>query len=363
MRVFLSEHCTCGADPQASKGPLFAEGAAMLRALAADAARIEGVEVVVAWAKGLEPFGAEGVEVVTVPASPSPLGGAFEGLFTTLSAECDGTLHVAPETDDLLATAAERCIAAGGNWLGCSPNLIRLCGDKLRFADWASANQVPTPNARPFDPETFAPDERPNVPGDYEHRTGAVVKPRFGAGCDRVRVLRTPADVAAVADLYATGEAIAQPFLPGAATSAAALFRPERRGGVPSEELLPTGFQHVDSAGGGLAYRGGVVGRGCDGGPFATARRRAVGSLAVAGLRGWVGFDFVGGSLIEVNPRLTTSYLGYRALTDDNLAERIIFPERAFPPLRWKPGTVRFTKRGDVEVTPESRDRQGAQRR
>ena len=91
----------------------------MLRALAADAARIEGVEVVVTWVAGLEPFGVNGVEVV--PASPSPTGGAFEDVFADLAAGCDGTLHVAPETDDLLAAAAERTIAAGGNWLGCSP--------------------------------------------------------------------------------------------------------------------------------------------------------------------------------------------------------------------------------------------------
>ena len=354
MRVFLSEQCTCGADPAAASGPLFAEGAAMLRALAEDAAKVDGVEVVVAWAAGLPPFGVGGVEIV--PGSPSPLGGAFAEPFSTLSADCDATLHVAPETDDLLAAAAERCVAAGGNWLGCSPNLIRLCGDKLRFADWASANGVPAPNTRPFDPATFVPDERPNVPGDGEHRTGAVAKPRCGAGSERVRLLRTPADVAAVADLFSPGGAVVQPFLPGAATSAAALFRPGR-GGDPAVELLPAGFQTVEPAGCALHYRGGVVGRKCDGGPFAAARRRAIKSLAVAGLRGWVGVDFVGPSLIEVNPRLTTSYLGYRALTDDNLAERLLFPDRAFPPVCWKGGTARFTKDGMVDVTPANRDR------
>jgi predicted ATP-grasp superfamily ATP-dependent carboligase len=44
----------------------------------------------------------------------------------------------------------------------------------------------------------------------------------------------------------------------------------------------------------------------------------------VAGLRGYVGVDVVLGereaALIELNPRLTTSYLGLRAAFDQNLA-------------------------------------------
>ena len=32
--------------------------------------------------------------------------------------------------------------------------------------------------------------------------------------------------------------------------------------------------------------------------------------------------------IVEFNPRLTTSYVGYREIIDQNLAERILFPER-----------------------------------
>ena len=69
---------------------------------------------------------------------------------------------------------------------------------------------------------------------------------------------------------------------------------------------------------------------------------------AVPGLTGYVGCDIVLPDdfpfepvLIEINPRLTTSYLGYRLLTDDNIAARLIDPST--PPLRWKSEVVTFT--------------------
>ena len=136
---------------------------------------------------------------------------------------------------------------------------------------------------------------------------------------------------------------------------------------VLNDEVLPAGEQdiRIDGQPGRLSYHGGTV-------PAADIDAAAVARLveqvraAVPGLRGWWGIDFViphdpfppgdpaanrDPVLIEVNPRLTTSYLGYRALARDNLAERLLFPERPFPPIRWKGGTARFTKDGRVTVT------------
>ena len=49
--------------------------------------------------------------------------------------------------------------------------------------------------------------------------------------------------------------------------------------------------------------------------------------------------------VMEINPRLTTSYLGLRALAEANLGEmmvRIVRGEESGPP-RWRPGVVHFS--------------------
>src|SRR5262249_42859079 len=87
------------------------------------------------------------------------------------------------------------------------------------------------------------------------------------------------------------------------------------------------------------------------------ARRLAETAVAaVPGLQGYVGVDLVLGSagdgsqdwVIEINPRLTTSYVGLRALAEDNLAEVMLAVARGEPvaPLTWRPGKVEFSADG-----------------
>ena len=93
---------------------------------------------------------------------------------------------------------------------------------------------------------------------------------------------------------------------------------------------------------------------------------------AVEGLRGYVGVDVVLGTaadgsgdvVIEINPRLTTSYIGLRALARFNLAEALLaVVEGTEPPaLEWGTAPVRFTSDGRLliaEGAPESVARMG----
>ena len=77
----------------------------------------------------------------------------------------------------------------------------------------------------------------------------------------------------------------------------------------------------------------------------------------VPGLIGYVGVDLVlgkspdGDRAIEINPRLTTSYVGLRALADFNLAGAMLRAAEGAPitHLMWKPGRVRFFPDGGLE--------------
>ena len=83
----------------------------------------------------------------------------------------------------------------------------------------------------------------------------------------------------------------------------------------------------------------------------------------VSGLGGYVGVDMVLGSppdgsrdfVIEINPRLTTSYIGLRTLCEDNLMDgllRLVRGESLGKP-RWRDGQVTWTPEGKVRLGPD----------
>jgi predicted ATP-grasp superfamily ATP-dependent carboligase len=79
---------------------------------------------------------------------------------------------------------------------------------------------------------------------------------------------------------------------------------------------------------------------------------------AVAGLQGYVGVDLVLGEprdgsrdyVIEINPRLTTSYIGLRVFSQTNLAESMlrIFQGEKPSQITWSSVPVRFRADGSI---------------
>ena len=68
---------------------------------------------------------------------------------------------------------------------------------------------------------------------------------------------------------------------------------------------------------------------------------------------GFIGVDVVLGDerdvLIEINPRMTTSYIGLRQLSEVNLAEAMLqIAEGKSCELCWKPGKIRFEANGAI---------------
>jgi predicted ATP-grasp superfamily ATP-dependent carboligase len=145
-------------------------------------------------------------------------------------------------------------------------------------------------------------------------------------------------------------EFIIQPFIAGQTLSVSAIVSPDRE----RIDVFPVGRQRL-SDDGAFAYLGGRI-------PEMHVDAQRVRNLvcravrSIPGLHGYVGIDLIQGCnggdeiiVCEINPRLTTSYLGYRALTEENLAERLLFPDRDWKPIAWKAGTVAFTPEGCVE--------------
>ena len=324
MRVFVYEYLVAlgvGRDPGDPFHPMYREGRAMRDAVAADFARVPGVEVVRLDAAAEEDN---------------------EEQIAALAARCDWTVVIAPE----LGGELERCCWAvresGSRLLGPDPEAVRLTADKLALAGHWRSHGVPTPATTDRDPTPC------------EHFP-VVWKPRDGAGSTATFLLRSALDVPrAKAHLAADGHAgpmVLQEFVPGRAASVAFLCGP--RGNVP---LLPA-FQLL-SDDGRFKYLGGELPIP----PELAARVLAVAERAVGcvpGLLGYVGVDVILGDAadgssdvaVEINPRLTTSYVGLRAVAGFNLAAAMLAVAGGEPhiPFDWKGGRVRWFPDGKVE--------------
>jgi len=328
MRLFVYEYLTAHLHHNPT-GSLRDEGWAMLSAVTEDFARIPGSEVCTILSSHCAAASA-GCSVERFDE------GEEESTFRRLAGCADLTLVIAPEFDNLLLRRCHWVEDSGGRLLGPTSAAVALTADKLALARHLFARNIPTPATvlATADPPCFS----------YP----VVCKPRYGAGSQAVFLVRNreewPSIVAAARREAGYQELLCQPFLPGRAASVAFLIGPAQV--LP---LVPTA-QHL-SDDGRFHYQGGSLPL-----PSALAERaertarRAVES--VPGLNGYVGVDLVLGTdpsemddaVIEINPRLTTSYVGLRALAECNLAEAMVAIAQGGkpPPLCWRTGAVTF---------------------
>jgi len=336
MRILLYEYLCSGALTHSALTALRREGLAMFRAIALDLALCPSVQLLapldpalleknLPWPDNLTLFPARG---------PSE----DEALFKHLAGQADAALVIAPEFDDLLWQRCYWLEKEGVPSLGASSEAVRLTGDKERLGQHWELEGIPTPACLSL---AALAGEMPPFP--------CVLKPRHGAGSQATFLLRDPTDLQRAYDQAlsegAGGDFLLQPFIPGRPASAAFLLGPH---GCLS---LPAAWQYL-STDGRFHYLGGALPLPVDlNNRAATLARRSIESIP--GLRGYVGVDLILGAAddgsedyaIEINPRLTTSYVGLRTLARFNLAEALLSVLGWTAPLPnecWGPGPVTF---------------------
>lgn len=264
-------------------------------------------------------FAAAGREVIMTldprfPEEPGPwriarldLSEGF-GPLSKLATRTALALVIAPETDRALDLAVEAVMEAGCLSIGCQPGAIARAGDKLWAIETFQEAGLPVPRTLPV--------LRAMPPPGPEFFPG-VLKPQDGAGSMHTVLVPEPSALRqAFGPLRA---AILQPYFPGVALSVSFLVDDH---GAP--HLVGVGRQRVSLDGRRFAYHGGRL---PDGRPeMASLCARAVGLFP--GLRGWVGVDFLMDAqgtlrLLEINPRVTTSYVGWRALLPPGTLARV----------------------------------------
>jgi len=290
MKIFVHEFITGGGLVN-GKLPrsLLAEGLLMLRAVLEDFLALERYQIITTLdhrltsrLRSLPPCRVEAIRE-----------GEYQQEFTSLVEEAEAVLIIAPETDLILADLTAVVEAKGKLLLGSSREAVVAMGNKATAYRRLSERGLPVPETHEV---RFADD-----PSPIARRLGypVVAKPIDGVGCQGGFMVRKEEGTHASVSLLSNGQ-----------------------------EALPLTLNAQEIHGSKrLCYRGGRV-------PLThrlTARAfenaRAVLSAA-PGLRGYFGVDLVlteeEAWVVEVNPRLTTSYVGLRDVVRMNLAEAIL---------------------------------------
>jgi predicted ATP-grasp superfamily ATP-dependent carboligase len=275
-----------------------------------------------------------------------------DAAFDATARDADWTIVIAPEIDGILAERCRRVTNRGGRLLGGSLSLIDIASDKQATALHLEQAGVPVPPGIAF---------LLGEPWPTDFCYPAVWKPLDGAGSQGLRWIENYDAPVPSADARPGRLETFCPRPHSGLPVVSARQREHRSMGTPASVTflcgpgecvsLPPCTQRLASD---FRYLGGAL-------PLAptlaeraaSLARRAVHSLPEPS--GYVGIDLVLGTaesgdddvVIEVNPRLTTSYLGLRAACRENLATAMLTIAAGRPfPLSFRDDSIEFSADG-----------------
>lgn len=227
----------------------------------------------------------------------------------------DAVMLIAPELHGRLSERCRLVEQVGGRLVSPDAEFVQLTSDKTRTAEHLRKRGVAVPHARVIS-------RGESLPHDFSYP--AVLKPVDGTGAIETRLITDPSGTGTIDGSSKNGYRL-EVYCPGTATSVAMC------GNGAGEYLMLRPCQQRISDDGTLKYLGGHL-------PLPPsledrAKRLAVQvSTALPPTRGYYGIDMILGPVddgssdivLEVNPRLTTSYVGLSRAATCNLAECII---------------------------------------
>lgn len=314
MKIFVHECITAGG---LGEGPvpatLVAEGRMMLEALLADLLDLQEHRLVVQVDRRYLPQLRPRADLQIVDSSDN-----YSQCLRQMVEEAEAAFLIAPETDgrlEAITTVVEGCAKLV---VGSSAAGVRVAGDKMLTYRLLKEHSIPTPETLRL--------RQTDDPALIARRLGcpAVIKPIDGVGCHGVFIARRPSElertIAAARQKTPGKDLLLQSYVDGIHASVSLLTDGSRS--VP----LTLNRQQIKGRSR-LTYHGGCVS--CEHPLRALAFHRAAEVVrAIPGLKGYVGIDLVltddDAVVIEVNPRLTTSYVGVRQVLRQNPAALIL---------------------------------------
>lgn len=243
----------------------------------------------------------------------------------------DAVLPIAPESDQILERVTRTILDEDKTLLASHPDEIHTTTSKL------ATSQLLQRNAIPVITTYTSGSDLPRSDG------GWIVKPDKGVGCDQVVYCETRTRLEQVITEIPDG--VIQPYVKGMPASLSLLCRQGKTIVLGYNEQLISQRQNL------LHYSGSRVNALVE---YKTVLEQLAIAVVAAlpGLWGFNGVDIIlteqGPIVVEVNPRLTTSYVGLRASTGINPAVLLMdtFKQNRLPQLNlpdWKTVDVLIT--------------------
>jgi tyramine---L-glutamate ligase len=316
--VFVYEFFTGGGCPAGElPAGLAAEALGILWALLADFRNWGAVRTITTLDPRFENR-VPGLNRTTLPAdevvSVNP-GGHLEAYLSLLK-QCDAVLVIAPETDGVLSKLTAHVEKAGKPLLCSSASASATAGNKAICGRLFCDAELPTPTTSTAD---F--DAAPAI----AQKIGfpLVIKPLDGIGSEGVIQLDSLSDLSValpnIRQSTSHNEILLQSYVRGIPASVSLLAVNGRFLPLSLNRQLMEPGQHLKYKGSQVPFHHKTAGR-------AVELACSAASL-IPGLKGYVGVDLVlmddSPQLIEVNPRLTTSYIALRQVAQINLAQLI----------------------------------------
>lgn len=281
------------------------EGDLMLNAVVTELLQLPAIELVTFRDSRLPgPQWVNSIELVVIESQE-----AFNRSWNNLTRSCDAIWPIAPETGGILEILCKDVEKQGKILLNSSSEAVRQTTSKhntLTILAKHGIPVVPTYRLPVFHSELDPP---------------WVVKPDDGVGCEGIRIVSDSDELDSCYSGMENDNLVIQPFICGESKSLSVLFN------QGYALILTCNRQYISHSDGLISLTGCEVNAVQDvDGRFDLLVKQI--AKALPGLWGYAGVDLIGTKddvlVLEVNPRLTTSYAGLGEALEINTAELIL---------------------------------------
>jgi predicted ATP-grasp superfamily ATP-dependent carboligase len=322
LKVLVYEYASGGGYAcQTIPSSVFAEGYAMLRCVAADleaAGHLVTVLLDERISKFNVPLDVSGIVIVSSTHD-------FQEVISSNLVANDAVLIIAPETGQILQKLIKAVEQTGKIVLNCTSDAIAVVSGKAQLTDYLQKNGYSTPKTLVLTTDNKADDLKKTITNQLAFPL--VFKPIDGTSCTAISLVKTDEEIAAavqkIKNQSANPQFVVQEYVNGLAASISVVSNGKKAVALSlNNQQIALASAEKESF-----YAGGCV-------PLEhplKARALSVAEHLVEafpGLRGYVGVDVIladdGVYIVDVNPRLTTSFVGLHAACDFNVAQALV---------------------------------------